>query len=145
MYRYVYLGIRQAVHSAKNVSRRNIACLIDRFRKGHGYLQKTMLFTMNQKKSSGTPAWTTHTKKQEKPTNPNANHMKDKNQNHAKRSLYSVECGVSSAECKAWSVKWEVWSGKRGVENVVPSVACQVRSVECKCVKYKVSSVKCRV
>ena len=44
-------------------------------------------------------------------------------------------------ECKVWSVKWEVWSGKRGVENVVPSVACQVRSVECKCVKYKVSSV----
>ena len=113
--------------------------------KGHGYLQKTMLFTMNQKMFRDSCVDHPPQKKQEKPTNPNANHMKDKKQNHVKRSVYSVECGVSSVECKVWSVKWEVWSGKRGVENVVPSVACQVRSVECKCVKYKVSSVKCRV
>ena len=39
-------------------------------------------------------------KKQEKPTNPNANHMKDEKHNHVKRSVYSVECGVSSVEFK---------------------------------------------
>ena len=70
---------------------------------------------------------------QEKPTNPNANHMKDKKQNHVKRSVYSVECGVSSVECKVWSVKWEVWSVEWKAWSGkcrVPSVARQVRS-EC--------------
>ena len=71
--------------------------------------------------------------------------MKDTNQNHAKRSLYSVESGVSSVECKAWRVKWEIGSGKCGVENVVSSVVCQGRSVEYKWVKYKISNIKCRV
>ena len=76
--------------------------------------------------------------KQEKPTNPNANHMKDKKQKHLKRSVYSVECGVSSVECKVWSVKWEVWSVEWKAWSGkcrVPSVACQVRSECGVCVK----------
>ena len=73
--------------------------------KGHGYLQKTMLFTMNPKNVQELLRGHPTPKKQEKSTNPNANHMKDKKQKHVKRSVYSVECGVWSVECQVWSAK----------------------------------------
>ena len=87
--------------------------------KGHGCLQKTMLFIYNEPKNvqellrgPSTP------KKQEKPTNPNANLMKDKKQKHVKRSVYSVECGVWSVKCGVQSLECKVGSLECGMESV---------------------------
>ena len=58
-------------------------------------------------------------KKQEKPTNPNADHVKqtDVGARRIKRrcGVWSVKCGMWSVECKVWSGDWRVWSVKCGV------------------------------
>ena len=86
--------------------------------KGHGYLQKTMLFTMNQKMFRDSCVDHPPQKKQETPTNPNANHMKNKKQKHVKRSVYSVECGVWSVKCGVQSLECKVGSLECGMESV---------------------------
>ena len=113
------LRIQQAFDSARNISRRNIT-----FSYSEGaWLPPENDVVYNEPKNvqellRGPSA----PKKQEKPTNPNANHMKDKKQKHVKRSV----CKVWSIKWEVWSVEWKAWSGKCRV----PSVACQVRS-EC--------------
>ena len=44
-------------------------------------------------------------KKQEKPTNPNADQLKE---THVKANRINCRCGVWSVECKVWSVECEV-------------------------------------
>ena len=77
-------------------------------------------------------------KKPDKPTNPTANHMKDK-------TAESVVSKVRSVECQVWSVEYGVESVECQVWSVRCRVKCRVWSVECKvcCVEGKVSSVEC--
>ena len=48
----------------------------------------------------------THFGKQEKPTNPNAMHIKD----HKNKSRKNILCKVWNVVCQVWSVKCKVWS-----------------------------------
>ena len=66
----------------------------------------------------------THTKTQEKPTKPNADHVKETDVSagriKCRCGVWSVKCGMWSVECKVWSGDWRVWS-----------VKCKVWSVKC--------------
>ena len=59
--------------------------------------------------------------------------------------VWNGKRGVENVECQVWRVKCGVNVECKCVKYKVSSVKCSVKSVECKCVKYKVSSVKCRV
>ena len=64
MYKYVYLRTQQALHSATNVSSRNIACLTNCFIFWRGMaIPRNRCCLKWTKTCSGTLAWTTHPKK----------------------------------------------------------------------------------
>ena len=77
--------------------------------------------------------------------NPNINFIKNRNQNHEKANIYSMEYEISNLKYKMFNIKRQIGNKKYEVENIVSSMVCQVRSVESKYVKYKKINIKCRV
>ena len=111
----MHLRIQQAYDSARNVSRRNIAF---EYSEGAWLPPENDVVYNEPKHVQELLRGPSTQKKREKPTNPNANHMKDKKQKHVKRSVYSVECGVWSVKCGVQSSECKVGSLECGMESV---------------------------